>query len=265
MWWGLEKRRAPERYSWEGLKRGVSAKRPKVLFQFTLDGSGEYAEGGRTWTLTAGEAFLTIIPSAHHYRLPKSSAQWTFFWFIVEHPVFVERIRELRRGEPGVRAWELQSAGFQRGLNLWLAACAGQFHDVWAFEEMLFGWILGMEREQHERRYPHSERERLMKKTRALVESRLERPPDASELARMNGLERTTFSRFFKAKTGITPGAFITEVRLEHALKLLRTPAKLEDIAARTGFADANHFCKVFRAHYSTSPGVYRRMLLMER
>ncbi|MGB8354486.1 MAG: AraC family transcriptional regulator [Chthoniobacteraceae bacterium] len=265
MGWGLETRRQPERYSWEGLKRGASAKHPKMLFQFTLDGSGEYAEGGKTWALAPGDGFLTVIPSAHRYRLPESSAHWTFFWLIVEHPLLIERIRQLRRKEQAVQAWAMESVGLQRVLNFLLAACAGQFRDVWIFEELLFGWILGMERELHERRYPHSERERLLKRTRALVESRLERPPNAMELAGMHGLERTTFSRFFKAKTGMAPAAFITEVRLEHALKLLRTTAKLEDIAVQTGFADANHFCKVFRAHYSTSPGVYRRQLLRER
>jgi len=64
----------------------------------------------------------------------------------------------------------------------------------------------------------------------------------------------------FKAKTGISPAAFVTEVRLKEALKLLRTPAKLEDVAAQTGFADANHFCKVFRRHFHTSPGAYRHL-----
>jgi len=263
--WGLETRRQPERYLWEGLKRGASAKNPKVLFQFTLDGRGEYSEGGKTWALAPGEAFLAVLPSAHRYQLPKRSAHWTFFFFIVEHPLLVERIRQLRRREQAVQSWPVESAAFQRALNFWLSACAGQFRDVWIFEEMLFGWILEMERELHERRHPHNERERLLKRTRTLVESRLERPPNAMELAGVHGLERTTFSRFFKAKTGMSPAAFITEVRLEHALKLLRTTAKLEAIAAQTGFADANHFCKVFRAHYSTSPGVYRRLLLRER
>jgi len=51
------------------------------------------------------------------------------------------------------------------------------------------------------------------------------------------------------------------EVRLEEALKRLRTGAKLETIAAQTGFADANHFCKVFRRHFLSSPGAYRELI----
>ncbi|MGB8354907.1 MAG: AraC family ligand binding domain-containing protein, partial [Chthoniobacteraceae bacterium] len=149
--WGLETRRQPERYSWEGLKRGASAKHPKAIFQFTLDGSGEYTEGEKTWMLVPGDAFLAIVPSAHCYRLPESSLHWRFFFFMVEHPVLVERIRQLRRKETAVQTWPMEQPGLQRALNFWLAACAGQFRDVWIFEEMLFGWILGMERELHER------------------------------------------------------------------------------------------------------------------
>jgi transcriptional regulator GlxA family with amidase domain len=90
----------------------------------------------------------------------------------------------------------------------------------------------------------------------------LSQPPSAAELADMNQLDRTTFSRKFKARTGLSPAAFVTEVRLEEALKLLRTDAKLEEVAASTGFADANHFCKVFRRHFHSSPGSYRRLIV---
>jgi len=90
----------------------------------------------------------------------------------------------------------------------------------------------------------------------------LHNPPSAAELAETYQLERTTFSRNFKATTGISPSAFITEIRLEEAVKLLRTEAKLEEVAASTGFADANHFCKVFRRHFHSSPGSYRRLIL---
>ena len=45
--WGYETRRAGSDYSWDGMQRGASPKQPRVLFQYTLEGRGEYAEGGK--------------------------------------------------------------------------------------------------------------------------------------------------------------------------------------------------------------------------
>jgi len=231
-----------------------------VLFQYTLEGRGEYAEKGKVWPLQEGSAFTVILPSAHRYYLPGDSKRWTFFWFIAQHPFVVERIRRLRAEEAAVQQLKSGSQALEAAVALIEAACRGKLREVWSFEEMLFAWLLETERELHRRRYPQDERQRLLDETRRAVCQRLTKPPSTLELADVHRLERTTFSRMFKAKTGISPAAFVTEVRLKEALKLLRTPAKLEDVAAQTGFADANHFCKVFRRHFHTSPGAYRHL-----
>jgi AraC-like DNA-binding protein len=262
MVWGYETQRAGDDYFWDGLRRGVSPERPQVIFQFTFDGRGAYAEGGRIWPLPPGQAFTTLFPSAHRYYLPEDSADWTFFWFLVEHPLVISRIRELRRKEAAVQTWSAETPALQSAALLFEAACRRQLRDVWAFEEKLFSWLLETEREMHQRRYPRDERLPLLDETRRLVRERLRQPPNASELADIHQLDRTTFSRHFKATTGISPAAFVTEVRLDEARKLLRTDAKLEEIAASTGFADANHFCKVFRRHFHSSPGSYRRLIV---
>jgi AraC-like DNA-binding protein len=233
-----------------------------VLFQYTLAGRGAYAEGGRTCAVGPGEGFIVLLPSAHRYRLPPDSLYWTFFWFIVRHPVLAERIRRLRREEAAVQRWDPGSAALEQAVALIAGACHGRLRDVWSFEERLFSWLLETERELHRRRYPEDERHLLLEETRRAVREHLPRPLGTIDLAEGRGLERTTFCRRFKAGTGLTPAAFMTEVRLEEARKLLRSPAKIEAIARQTGFADANHFCKVFRRHLGTSPGAYRRIYL---
>ena len=262
MAWGYETQVAGSDYFWDGLRRGISPSRPQVIFQFTFEGRGEYAEGGKIWPVEAGQAFTVLFPSAHRYYLPADSNHWTFFWFIAEHPLIIARIGELRRKEAAVQTWAAESPALQAAAMLFEAACRGQLREVWSFEELLFSWLLETEREMHQRRYPRDERQPLLDETRRLVRERLHQPPSAAELAGIQQLDRTTFSRKFKAKTGISPAAFVTEVRLEEALKLLRTDAKLEEVAARTGFADANHFCKVFRRHFHSSPGSYRRLIV---
>lgn len=260
--WGYETRRAGSPYHWDGTQRGLSSEQPRLLFQYTLEGRGEYAEGEKLWAVEPGYGFTVLLPSAHCYYLPTACASWTFFWFMVQHPFVTGRIQGLRQEEAAVQQWKTGSPVLESAAALFEAACLGKLREVWSFEEMLFSWLLETERELHHRRFPKDERQRLLDETRRLVSGRLQKPPGATELAEVHQLERTTFSRIFKAKTGLSPAAFVTEVRLEEALKLLRTKAKLEEVAAETGFADANHFCKVFRRHFHTSPGAYRRLIL---
>jgi AraC-like DNA-binding protein len=75
-------------------------------------------------------------------------------------------------------------------------------------------------------------------------------------------MSRSHFSHHFRAHTGLTPGRFIAEFRVGEAAKMLRDPRlPLKQIAAANGFADANHFCKVFRRFQHMSPTSYRRAI----
>lgn len=53
---------------------------------------------------------------------------------------------------------------------------------------------------------------------------------------------------------------FVTKVRLEKALKLLKeTDLTLDEIASHVGYANGNYFSKVFRSVVGVSPEKYRR------
>jgi AraC-like DNA-binding protein len=260
MGWGYETRQTGSRYYWEGAHRGTSAQ-PRVLFQYTLSGHGEFAVRKKSWDLGSEDGFTALLPSVHRYFLPKASPHWTFFWFIVRHPLVAERIRDLHGREEQVQHWPHQGRVVQEAAALFETACAGHLRNIWSFEERLFAWLWAVERELYQRRYPSDPREKLLEETRRIVLRRLEHPPSSTDLAAAYGLDRSTFSRKFRATTGLTPIGFVTEVRLEEALKLLRTKAKLEAIAAQTGFADATHFCKVFQRLFRSTPGSYRNLV----
>lgn len=68
------------------------------------------------------------------------------------------------------------------------------------------------------------------------------------------------FARSFKATTGMTPHAFVTEQRLVLARdRVVRSTARVDDIAAAVGFGNVSHFRRVFRRRFGTTPGELRR------
>ncbi len=68
------------------------------------------------------------------------------------------------------------------------------------------------------------------------------------------------FSTIFKKETGITFVNYLTDTRLEEAIKLLNTTDyKTHYIAKKVGYPDANYFSYVFKRKFGISPMKYRK------
>ncbi|WP_149538413.1 AraC family transcriptional regulator [Siccirubricoccus phaeus] len=92
------------------------------------------------------------------------------------------------------------------------------------------------------------------------VEARLAEPLRIAELAALLGLSAGYFHRAFRATTGQTPLAFITEARLRRAQAILAAERPgIVALAARVGFASPGHFARLYRAHTGLPPGAARR------
>jgi len=80
------------------------------------------------------------------------------------------------------------------------------------------------------------------------------------QLAQLVGTSPANFRRQFTHTFGISPGRYITTIRLNAVRKLLETTEKLvSEIAAETGFWDQSHLTKLFKRERGITPGEYRR------
>ncbi|MDJ0343949.1 helix-turn-helix domain-containing protein [Streptomyces sp. H10-C2] len=67
------------------------------------------------------------------------------------------------------------------------------------------------------------------------------------------------FARVFHTETGSTPGAFVEQMRLEAARRMLeRTDRLTTDIARTCGFGSVETLYRVVRDRLGTTPGDYR-------
>ncbi len=73
------------------------------------------------------------------------------------------------------------------------------------------------------------------------------------------GVSNSYFSSIFKKEVGQTFVAYLTEYRMEQALRLiLETNEKSYEIAEHVGYVDANYFSYVFKKKFGMSPSKYR-------
>lgn len=243
-------------YEWHGLKRG-RPRHPFVVLQFTLAGFGELETPARRHRLEPGSAFGVIVPSDHVYRLPPESHRWDHFWFITSHAWVVERIYSIS-GHGGL-VLDCDEETFGKAASVFQRACIGGFVDDIDWELSLLGLVGALDRLARSRRDRSEIGPQLLEAARQFTLDALPTGADVGALAASLGMSRSAFSHHFRRETGQTPGAFMTEVRLGEARRLLRSSDEpLKVIARQTGFADANHLCKVFRRHHGISPGEFR-------
>jgi two-component system, response regulator YesN len=68
------------------------------------------------------------------------------------------------------------------------------------------------------------------------------------------------FSQLFKQKTGQGFKDYVTHLRLDRAMELLRdSELKISDISERVGYPDVRHFSQIFRKKNGNTPSEYRQ------
>lgn len=83
-----------------------------------------------------------------------------------------------------------------------------------------------------------------------------------TRLAAELGLSPQHFARLFKASFGVTPHAYVQQVRLEAAADALRkgTHPNIAQVALACGFSSHSHLADLLRRHFGMSPSALRSL-----
>ena len=82
------------------------------------------------------------------------------------------------------------------------------------------------------------------------------------EIVKASGMSKATFERQFKKHTGKTFTQFITEVRIDHASRLLvESNQTISEIAFASGFNNLSHFNHKFAEIHNESPRAFRKRM----
>jgi AraC family transcriptional regulator len=86
------------------------------------------------------------------------------------------------------------------------------------------------------------------------VVAHLDDPIEVAALAEIAGRSPFHFSRVFTRSVGMTPHRWVVHLRLQRAIELVREGrSSLDEIAARTGFADQSHLSRWVRRVHGVS------------
>ncbi|AWS45405.1 AraC family transcriptional regulator [Streptosporangium sp. 'caverna'] len=115
-------------------------------------------------------------------------------------------------------------------------------------------------RESPEPAGPSGLTDRRFAAVRELLDARISEPLPLKDMAEVAGLSVSQFARAFKVRTGQPPHRYLMRLRVEQAVRLLRTSTlPIADISARCGFSHQEHLTRVLRAQLGRTPAALRR------
>lgn len=241
-------------FSWE---------RGRSLDSFTLayitSGGGVFeSESSGQSKIKAGDLFILLPNEWHRYR-PDPATGWDEYWVefdgeqarrIMDHPGF-------SRKEPII------SLGYnEKVLSLFIeiTECierspAGFEHLIATQTSQIVARVLTAIQQQSNRLA-----DEIIQRACCRIMEQFDQAIDMNQLAQESGMSLSGFRKKFTQTTGLPPGQYIQQIRLNKAGELLRqTDHSIGDIALQLGFENIYYFSRLFKQKTGCAPSAYRK------
>lgn len=235
------------------------AVRSSYMIHYIRKGKGIYVCGGKTYHLSANDAFL-IKPGERIYYEADAQDPWEYTWigmqgvkiesylkrtsifddYVFSYPPHTELLAFHERLEEANRSWGMnQDLRFNGILYEYLYALCR------AFPKADPGDVL--------------KKEAYLEEILVYIENNFDQPISVGHISEMMALDRTYIHKIFKRKMGMSIKEYIVQIRMTTACSLLRyTNLSISDISRSVGYADVLYFSKSFRQKKGCSPSEYR-------
>jgi AraC-like DNA-binding protein/quercetin dioxygenase-like cupin family protein len=240
------------------------------LLMVTVSGVGELDYRGQTWTIQEGDLVWIDCREPHAYRTDPNQLLKFYWvhWTGANSQGYYQMFEEIQNARPLLHLAEPTAAA--AGLKTLLAqqqnrGSLAEFVTARLLVDLMTDVL------QLAAMPPQTVREPVgfhpaVQAAIAAMERQLGEPVSLEDLARQGQVSRFHLIKLFTRQTGLTPMAYLHQVRISEAKRLLhQTDWKLDRIAEAVGLQPASYLIALFRRHEGMTPGEYRRMWLNRR
>lgn len=232
------------------------------ILLYCTDGKGWVEYQGGTHVLGPGQSFIIPAGQPHAYGADERDP-WTLYWVHFKGelaPYFADGLdRVFSMADPDHARVTGRTSLFE---ELYLAvetgfgdaqlryACATLYHFLGTFRYLQagftprqFGGGLG-----------------IIERCRDYMQERLEQHICLEDLCRFTGFSPARCNAVFKQHTGMTPIAYLQELRIQNAMQLFETTdLRVNQICQKVGIEDPYYFSRLFHKRTGLSPSEWRR------
>ena len=229
-----------------------------VQLFWCVKGTGEILLDKRIIRLAPGEVFYHLPQEEHHHRAVDPDSRWCYYWFTFDGPRAAEFMSSYGYPQSSLYAGECPVKYFLEIESLLKQRTPyAQRHAVALAAELLAlaGGKMAGSREHD-----------LVKRFIELAHEGFSDPEvTVGSLAEELGIHRTTLNRIFFRMMSLSPGTYLDQIRIQHALSLLReTELPVKEISYACGITYVSYFCRLIRKNTGMTPADYRRRSTMD-
>nr|WP_294895147.1 AraC family transcriptional regulator [uncultured Pedobacter sp.] len=246
------------RFSWES---------GRILQEYALvyivNGSGKFESENIKAKLTEGSIFLLFPNEKHRYK-PDEKTGWTEYWIGFSGKFIKNIIDEgfFTKEKP------LYYIGYNETLiNLFNHIIEISKEEKSGYQQVISGavmYILGLTYSNDKQKQLKEEDivELTVSKARVMFRDKLFEEIDPKKIADELQVGYSWFRKIFKKYTGMAPGQYFIQLKIQKAKELLtdsKTPIK--EIAYELKFESAYYFSKLFKQKVGLTPLQYRNLI----
>lgn len=232
--------------------------RDHYIIHHIVSGKGIYFANGKEYELCAGNTFI-IYPRTEIYYAADKDDPWAYYWAGFsgsEAESLLERT-DFSRDYPVI------SADFGDELKNSIESIYNFRGHSTADSVRMTGQLyitLGLLIDKAVDRRPHnSKAASCVKKAVRYMKFNYAMDIGIEQAAEYAQVSRATLYRAFMETKGISPIAYLTEIRINNAVRLLEsTSLPISAVARSAGFEDPLYFSRVFKKHKGISPAEYK-------
>jgi AraC-like DNA-binding protein len=233
------------------------------------EGTQKYEVEGREYLLKGGDVFVTFPNEVHGSGL-SPLGRGRFYWMLISVPSRRERFLNLPPGEGQELVGGL--------LNITCRHFKGEtqlkqhLENIFRINDSENTVLTDADLKNHMLRFlldiltqARKHANKCISKPVAAVMSYVDfhifdEFPQVWQLAEVAGLSESRFKARFKQESGMSPGNFVTMMKMEKARELLADQdLSVTDIAFRLGFSSSQYFATVFKRFTAVRPHEWRK------
>lgn len=210
-------------------------------------------------------AVIILFPNEWHRYKPDAATGWDEYWVGFKGGIIDNLV--------GNRFFNPENPSLQIGVNEQVVSIFDEIiehtkQEKSGYQPLISGAVLHLlglihviSREHHFEDQ-QSMVENIVNKARILFRANIEQQISPEEVARELGLSYSWFRKTFKTYTGIAPGQYLIQLKIEKAKLLLADPAKsVKEIAYDLKFDSSFYFSKLFKEKTGLPPEKYRKKI----
>jgi AraC-like DNA-binding protein len=235
----------------------------ELVIAVTEEGGAEFDSRGLSDLAEAGTTLVFNPGEPHAGRLGRS-ARWRYRAFYLDDCALQRLAAELEmpaEALPGFCSNKLRDPAIAAALQGLHAASEGGASLLARQSGLLFAMaeLYARYGSARPRRPPAGAELSCVGRAAAYLQAHYAEPVTLAQLSDAAGMSAFHLARCFKKQLGLPPHAYLTQLRLQQARRLLARGLGLAEAAAAVGFYDQSALSRHFKKIYGVTPGQYAK------